>query len=213
MLSPSVDTLKGLLREVAKKRLTLALLLRFLNDMDGARAEYLSIMAPLYSLYLSSNIYSLDAIDERLNSIVAEWEKSYQDARGLHRKDPLQTVSINASSVETEVSQPTDSVAKPQPAQRTKNGLTKKEIISTNWPIPDKISLDRLLSDVPKWLLTARMSRGRPGKCSSLWSPAQLATCLVSERRCNKLGLEKHIHNFYPEWVDDWNSLSQYLDV
>lgn len=87
-------------------------------------------------------------------------------------------------------------------------GLSKQEILANDWPIPSTINLKDILSDVPKWLEPARVSRGAAGKYSALWNPAMLAFCLASTKAISKTALTRHISRFFAEWADEWERLS-----
>lgn len=90
-------------------------------------------------------------------------------------------------------------------------GLTKKEMLANEWPIPSRINLERLLSDVPVWLTPARLNKGAPGKASALWNPAMLALCLAADKAISKTALTRYIANYMPDWADEWESLSDSL--
>jgi len=92
--------------------------------------------------------------------------------------------------------------------QSIRKGATKQEILTNSWPIPLTINLSNLLSDVPKWLEQARLSRGAPGKESSRWNPAMLAVCLATEKAISKLALTRYISMYFAEWADEWERLS-----
>jgi hypothetical protein len=90
-------------------------------------------------------------------------------------------------------------------------GLTKKEMLANDWPIPVRINLKRLLSDVPVWLEPARLNRGAPGKASALWNPAMLALCLATNKAISKTALTRYIDTYMSDWGDEWKRLSESL--
>ena len=88
-------------------------------------------------------------------------------------------------------------------------GIPKRELLSVDWPLHGaftQASLARAMSDVPNWLLDARVCQGAPGKASALWNPAVLADCL-REKDYARRGvlcslLEKHFHEWLPEFKE-----------
>lgn len=90
-------------------------------------------------------------------------------------------------------------------------GLTKKEMLANDWPIPASINLARLLSDVPVWLEPARLGKGAPGKASALWNPAMLALCLATNKAISKTALNRYITKYTPDWADEWERFSESL--
>lgn len=92
------------------------------------------------------------------------------------------------------------------------HGLTKAEMLANDWPVNSALNLPRLLSDVPKWLEPARLTKGARGKNSSaLWSPSMFAVCLLSEKAISKSALTRYMTRYMPEWADDWETLSEDL--
>lgn len=88
-------------------------------------------------------------------------------------------------------------------------GLTKKEITANDWPLLGRFtnkSLAAALSDVPVWLIDARVSQGAPGKASSTWNVALLAEALIGQGYANRLALTNHIKKYYPDWISEWES-------
>lgn len=95
----------------------------------------------------------------------------------------------------------------PARAEKSK-GCTKQEILAAEWP-PE---LEGALGDIPEWLLSARVSPGRPGRNgSAIWNPAQIAVCLVNERRMTKNAAAQLINRCFQDFVDDWNDKSEML--
>lgn len=95
------------------------------------------------------------------------------------------------------------------------NALPKKDILSAPWPLPNGRQLAPLLSDVPKWLEPARVSRGSPGKGSSTWNPALLADCLATTSKgktwvVNHLALTNFLNRYFQKWAAEWEELSEY---
>ena len=93
-------------------------------------------------------------------------------------------------------------------------GIDKQGILAYDWPLLGNFNQDSLsaaLSDVPKWLLPARVSEGAPGKASALWNPAQVAVCLVEKRYTNAKALTTHIRNHFPDWFGEWETKQEHL--
>ena len=84
-----------------------------------------------------------------------------------------------------------------------KIAVTKNQILMTNWP--GKVNLKGLLGDVPQWLESARVTKGKRGRRGgALWSPAGIAICLLTEKRVPQNALGHHIKTNYPESISDW---------
>lgn len=86
-------------------------------------------------------------------------------------------------------------------------GLGRKEVLAADWPLFgafSQTSLDRALSEPPKWLLPARIAKGQAGKMSSTWNPALIADCLVEVGHAKKLALTGFIRNHFPDWLAEW---------
>lgn len=91
-------------------------------------------------------------------------------------------------------------------------GLSRREILAVGWPLLDPFSNDSLagaLSDVPQWLESARVTRGK-ARQSSTWNPARLAECLVSARHGLKAPLGRFIEKHFPEFLDDWQRSQEF---
>jgi hypothetical protein len=88
-------------------------------------------------------------------------------------------------------------------------GLPRRRILAISWPLRSPFnqkSLDRALSDTPKWLLPARMAKGAPGKSSSLWNPSLIAVSLVAKKHANAKALTSTITKYFPEWLPEWEN-------
>jgi len=90
-------------------------------------------------------------------------------------------------------------------------GCTKGEILAADWPLPNGFNLEGALSDVPKWLMSARVSRGTPGRGSSIWNPVQIAVCLVTEKAVNKTAVDHVIRRHFAEFIDEWEHSAEML--
>lgn len=93
-------------------------------------------------------------------------------------------------------------------------GITKKEILAVEWPLRGSFSqesLERALSDVPQWLIRARVSKGSPGKASSLWNPAMVAACLVAQKHSAKKALDRFISSYFSDWLAEWDRCGEML--
>ena len=91
--------------------------------------------------------------------------------------------------------------------QKSNSGLSRKEILSGDWPLIGKFnadSLGRALSDVPNWLKHARVARGAPGKGSSSWNPALVAACILEKGHAKAPALTQLIRKQFPEWLNQW---------
>jgi hypothetical protein len=90
-------------------------------------------------------------------------------------------------------------------------GLGRQDILSADWPLFGRFnqkSLGTALSDVPKWLLDARVSQGAPGKSSALWNPALIAVCLVGRGHSRKSALTPFLRNNFGGWLAEWEEVS-----
>jgi hypothetical protein len=85
-----------------------------------------------------------------------------------------------------------------------KVGCTRRAILAADWPLPSNFKLENALSDVPKWLVTACVSRGAPGRGSSTWNPAQLAVCLVTRTLVSKSAVDRVIRRHFTDHIDEW---------
>jgi hypothetical protein len=93
----------------------------------------------------------------------------------------------------------------------TVRGIGKQDILAAEWPLlPHKKfsreSLERALSDVPKWMQPAREglgARGR-GKGSAMWNPALIAALLVTRGYAHPSALSRTISAYFPAWKDEW---------
>jgi hypothetical protein len=95
------------------------------------------------------------------------------------------------------------------------NGLTKAQILAVDWPLLGDFSqhsLKRALTDVPKWLESARLSKGArgKGKGSALWSPALIAEGLVDKNHANRKAMTSFIRSRFYDWFEEWERLQDY---
>ena len=107
----------------------------------------------------------------------------------------------------TEFNEPNDQPETVQPATTMPSGLGRKEILSVDWPLITNFtenSLSEALSNVPKWLVPARVARGARGKCSALWNPAIVAACLLDRGYAKHAALNILMRKSFPEWLDQW---------
>jgi len=83
--------------------------------------------------------------------------------------------------------------------------LPKAAILKIDWP--GNVNLERLLSDIPQWLESARTMPGRRGRNgSALWNPARIAICLHTEKRVPKYALAQLIRTHFPDCLSDWEA-------
>ncbi len=88
-------------------------------------------------------------------------------------------------------------------------GEPRKRILAITWPLRQPFnqkSLDRALSDTPKWLLPALMAKGAPGKGSSLWNLSLIAVSLLGKKHANAKALTSMITKYFPEWLPEWEN-------
>lgn len=89
-------------------------------------------------------------------------------------------------------------------------GLSKRQILAgETWP--GNTNLPRLLTDVPHWLATARISKGRQGKQSHMWNPALIAVCIHERKRIPLLQLTRFISENFPDWKGQWEQHKEKL--
>ncbi len=89
-------------------------------------------------------------------------------------------------------------------------GVPLQSIKAAPWPLPfryAKKSFHRDLSDPPKWMQGARMSRGSSGRGrqSSTWNPALLAECLATKKSANRGLLAQFIKLSFPAYLAQWD--------
>lgn len=96
-----------------------------------------------------------------------------------------------------------------QEIARTPPPLTKQQILHAEWPVT--LNLGSALEDVPKWLESAIVVRGKRGNTSSTWNVAQLGICLCNHGVASKAAITIHIQRHFPEWLDLWESASEHL--
>ena len=96
-----------------------------------------------------------------------------------------------------------------------RGGVTKREILCIDWPMPAEAPpLENILDEIPKWVDAACKKIGAPGKGaagSHLWNPAILAVCLSTKTPQKKWGvgegtltnfLRLHFSDYLQEWID-----------
>lgn len=89
--------------------------------------------------------------------------------------------------------------------------IPRKEILAYDWPLHGKFShksLSRAMSDSnnAKWLKSAQTTPGVRGKASAWWNPANLAECLLAKNYATKQELFRHIRDYFPDWMDEWQA-------
>ena len=111
-----------------------------------------------------------------------------------------------------------DPEAAPAPAvdiQATPRGVTKREILSVDWPMPRNAPpLKNILDEIPKWVDSACIKIGRPGKGvngSHLWNPALLALCLGEATPHKRWTVVRgELTNFirlnFPDYFEQWEA-------
>lgn len=80
------------------------------------------------------------------------------------------------------------------------------------WPRPNGYtpeSFHRDLSDPPKWMQTARISKGKPGRKqqSSTWNPALLAECLATNKGMSRHTLRRLLESSFPDFLEQWDAM------
>ena len=107
-----------------------------------------------------------------------------------------------------------------QPASNSKasfetlkqTAFTKKQILLFEWP--GTVNIKGGLSDVPKWLESARVTKGKRGRGGSArWDPAQIAICLLTEKNISQGALARHIKTHYPDSISDWQEALELLNT
>lgn len=91
-------------------------------------------------------------------------------------------------------------------------GETKANILKADWPLSNRFnndSLTRALSDIPKWLIPALVTRGKAGKQSSTWNPALIASALLDKNYATKSALDRHLKSHFPNHVDEWERINE----
>ncbi|HMZ82669.1 MAG TPA: hypothetical protein PLX20_01950 [Rhodocyclaceae bacterium] len=86
-------------------------------------------------------------------------------------------------------------------------GCTKAEMLAAEWP--SQVNLRNALSDVPKWLEQARISKGKRGVDSSRWNPALVAVCLRDKHKIPVAELNKAMRSF-GEFQTEWKEYCDY---
>ena len=89
-------------------------------------------------------------------------------------------------------------------------GKSKGSILRIDWP--GNCNLDRLLSDVPQWLESARIMRGKAGRNGSArWNPALIGACLHTKKNVPKYALGRHIKTYFWDYFKEWEEACEYL--
>lgn len=96
----------------------------------------------------------------------------------------------------------------------TAKAATLQDVKAQDWPIREtakfkQSSFRNALSDVPKWLEPAIVIRGKTGKSSTLWNPAMIAFCLMTERKAGKGALTTHIRAHFSDWLAEWEKMNE----
>lgn len=96
-------------------------------------------------------------------------------------------------------------------------GEIKAAIVGVNWPLPHGRDLKKILDEKPQWVITALVSRGRPGggiHGSHRWNPAQIALCLHARWAVHSTisQLTKVLEDHYPKYLEQWNEALEQLD-
>jgi hypothetical protein len=90
-------------------------------------------------------------------------------------------------------------------SQSNLTGLTKAAILAADWP--GAINLNAVLSDIPQWLESARVMRGKRGRNgSTLWNPSLIAVCLMTEKGVQKNALTRHLKTWFPDFLPQWEA-------
>jgi len=93
---------------------------------------------------------------------------------------------------------------------RKNKGVTKCELVYVDWPMPEGRELKKILDAEPDWILSALVSRGRPGGGrygSHRWNPAQIAICLHTRwpKKSTVSRLTKVMERSYEKYFNQWN--------
>ncbi|BAL24011.1 hypothetical protein [Azoarcus sp. KH32C] len=157
-------------------------------------------------------------------SALASWALS----EGLGIPDELRRMAVAAPCV-AEAAPPTgtpspDATARPEevpaapPASsaRAATEYATTARICEAFPHPKTVKpqnweTGRFLSDCPAWLKSARVSAGKRG-VSAMWSPAQFALCMVSERHIRKGQAATIVSREFPAWLDEWERITEFLE-
>jgi len=181
---------------------------------DAEAAMFLNVDRAAAAISAVEDIEFSIAADEALkkNALREEW---LQRKLNENNAIPVMIQRANASAPPKSLEFPKTPERKPKTVQ----GVTKAEITAIDWPLVGQRkseSLARALGDVSetrcKWLLPARVSRGRAGKGSHLWNPARLAFCLCShDWIVNKARLQKKLEEHFSDYLDEWEELKEKL--
>lgn len=147
------------------------------------------------------NAAAVAEIDKHLLRIIDQWAE--RGTVPAPNAEPLRIAKpINGAFA---ASKPGTSPFLPAP-------VPKRKILEA-FPPPAGVTAEnweKTLGDPPSWLLEARVHPGRRGK-SSTWNPAQFALCLASEDKMKMPALEVIIKRDFPEWLPQWQKLTEYL--
>ncbi len=93
-------------------------------------------------------------------------------------------------------------------------GITKNQALMAFGNLVP-INFAKVLADVPKWIVDARLSKGTPGdRHKTMWCPVLLAVALherkyVSKKHLNRVFFD---HEFLKQWRQEWHDVSEDLN-
>lgn len=97
-------------------------------------------------------------------------------------------------------------------------GVTKREILSVDWPLPEAAPpLENILDEVPIWVTPAREKfdyEAKGGRNSYLWNPAILGVCLATKTShkqwvASNGSLRSFISKYFPGYLVEWDIAMQ----
>lgn len=141
---------------------------------------------------------------ESSQSTTEEWLQGSNDGR-LITIDHLRITRNALLAFAQSLDKPMAATALGEPAVP---GVSKAEILNAPWQYPlgfNETKLRRVLEDSPKWISSAKVSKGLPGGPSAMWNPAKLAMQLHDREHFNLGHLTQVINDHFACYLGEWN--------
>lgn len=154
-------------------------------------------------------------------SEITEWERMPHGGIPSEAKVREDTLTrLRAELEEIKKAAPTGTSATSEAPESDKSsatlaGVSKREILSVDWPMPNVAPLlNSILNNIPKWVEPACNKVGRPGKGadgSHLWNPAILAVCLATRTPqkqwvAGKGALTNFLRTNFSDYFEQWEA-------
>ena len=142
----------------------------------------------------------------KYHSWIDDYISAVERTKGARGLAPLQPSTMDDSAGEVDTGAGTSGVPETDVLEsQGDSGVDRNRIIAA-FPCPARTTeknWSKTLSSPPKWLASARVSRGKPS-VSALWNPARFAMAYAEKQVMTKANLSEIMRREFQAWLPEW---------